>query len=198
MFSIVKRQPNLGNQQTGFKVIGLGLSRTGTTSLNAALGKLGYRSQHYYPAIANDYYNFDKVRAFDGLTDFPGPLLYRELDYEFPNTKFILTTRIEQDWIRSMETHFRIGHSKFGWGPWEKMVHEKGYGLKDGFVFERETLLQAFRNHHREVQDYFRDRPDKLLVLDITNGNPWPALCEFLNVQAPESSFPWKNASPTG
>lgn len=46
--------------------------------------------------------------------------------------------------------------------------------------------------HRNEVSEYFGDRKD-LLVIDVTRGNPWPALCGFLNIPEPGIPFPYLN-----
>ena len=44
--------------------------------------------------------------------------------------------------------------------------------------------------HERRVRAYFADRPDDLLVIDISAGEGWEALCPFLGVPVPDKPFP--------
>lgn len=80
------------------KIFGIGLSKTGTTSLAHALEILGYRTKDY-PGLsryrAGDLSSVDLavVDAYDALTDTPIPSFYRELDQRYPGAKFILTVR---------------------------------------------------------------------------------------------------------
>jgi Sulfotransferase domain len=41
--------------------------------------------------------------------------------------------------------------------------------------------------------EYFKDRSEELLVLNITAGEGWTKLCPFLNKQIPSVSFPRAN-----
>jgi hypothetical protein len=41
--------------------------------------------------------------------------------------------------------------------------------------------------------EYFRDRPDDLLVMDVEKGDNWKELCGFLGIDIPDAPFPWKN-----
>src|SRR5207237_3908 len=52
------------------KVFGIGLSRTGTTSLTRALELLGYRAKHYPTAESH-------FEEYDALTDTPVPVRWR-------------------------------------------------------------------------------------------------------------------------
>jgi Sulfotransferase domain len=44
------------------------------------------------------------------------------------------------------------------------------------------------------VLEYFEDRPEALLTLDITAGENWEKLCSFLGVPVPDVEFPFENA----
>jgi hypothetical protein len=48
------------------------------------------------------------------------------------------------------------------------------------------------------VTAYFKERPEKLLLIDITQHEaPWNPLCEFLAMQVPCVPFPHLNQNPT-
>ncbi|NIQ13131.1 MAG: hypothetical protein GTO02_01590, partial [Candidatus Dadabacteria bacterium] len=79
------------------KIFGIGLSRTGTTSLNKALEILGYKSIHWpsnnqiLTDICDGRFKWDILQTYDALTDIHGAAFYREFDKEYLNSKFILT-----------------------------------------------------------------------------------------------------------
>jgi hypothetical protein len=79
------------------KIFGIGLSRTGTTSLHAALGILGYRSIHY-PQLDRLY---ELVDDHDAASDTPVACSYRQLDARYPGSRFILTVRDFRAWLES-------------------------------------------------------------------------------------------------
>ena len=82
---------------TKAKVFCIGFHKTGTTSLELALKKLGYRVTGSFgtkdPDIAEKVHEmaYAMVPEYDAFEDNPWPILYRELDERFPGSKFILT-----------------------------------------------------------------------------------------------------------
>lgn len=171
------------------KVIGIGLHKTGTSTLGDALIKLGYKvvgarldlteslkKGHIKPAI-------QLAKRFDALQDVPWALLYKELDNAFPNSKFILTERNEDKWLNSILKHFGNRH-------WD--MHEWIYGK--GVAKGNEIIYRnKYRNHNKEVKQYFNNRPNDLLVMSFENGDEWEKLCDFLNIPVPKTKFPHSN-----
>ncbi len=173
------------------KVFGIGFQKTGTTSLGKALEVLGYRVHGVIlfrepdPAIAEKARQraFEVAEAFDAFQDMPWPLFYREFDQRYPQSKFILTLRSSDDWIRSMVRHFGRRTA-----PLRASVY--GAGCPRG---NEARYVERYERHNREVLDYFRDRPDDLLVLNLTEGDGWEKLCPFLNKDIPAAPFPIAN-----
>jgi hypothetical protein len=72
-------------QSENGKIFGIGLSKTGTSSLAQALQILGFRTKDYpgisrYTAGDLSSVDMDVVLAHEALTDTPIPSFYRELD----------------------------------------------------------------------------------------------------------------------
>ena len=93
------------------KIFGLGLSKTGTTSLAHALDILGYKVRDclgitIYRKGQISSIDRTALKNYDALTDTPIPSFYRELDIEFPNSKFILTVRELDAWLNSCKKQF--------------------------------------------------------------------------------------------
>ena len=79
------------------KIFGIGLSKTGTTSLARALEILGYKTRDYlgvtrYSSGDLSSIDLDEIETNDAFTDTPVPSFYRELDSRYPGSKFILTS----------------------------------------------------------------------------------------------------------
>lgn len=170
------------------KVFGVGLSKTGTTSLNKALEILGYRTIHYPPLTSIP----DLFKSFDAGTDTPVACSFEELDSHYPNSKFILTLRDEASWLRSAELHFADRVVK---EPWKRELRHRLYG---GVTWDPARFLRAYRQHNQRVLRYFLDRPGDLLVMNIVAGDGWESLCAFLGVEVPCVPFPRENASIAG
>lgn len=166
------------------KVFGVGLSKTGTTSVTEALRMLGYRTEHYF-------FDLDRIEELDAAMDTPIARAYKELDRKYPGSRFILTVREESSWLRSCA-------DQFSRKPPSRRVRELRLDLYGTPVFEEEALRRAYRRHRRDVSRYFGGRPRDLLVLDVCAGEGWEALCPFLGRSAPATPFPHLNAKDLG
>jgi hypothetical protein len=184
------------------KVIGIGLEKTGTTTLKHALKFLGYNFCHQKDAFFQEKYNtladyavagllkkgsledfYHLASNADAFSDTPWPWLYKELDKKFPGSKFILTVRDEEKWIKSMVKYFGNIHSA---------VREHFYGHGEPFTHESQ-YRETYRKHLQEVQAYFKDRPNDLLVVNWEEDDGWTVLCTFLNKTIPDIPFPHEN-----
>jgi Sulfotransferase domain len=166
------------------KVFCIGLGKTGTTSLKEALRILGYRTIRLT-------LNWQGTTDFDAALPGISAAMYRDLDAAYPGSKFILTVRDMDRWLKSIEHDFerKKGVPKDRAGERYK-IQMLVYGTEE---FDKEKFRQAYLEHERKVLDYFRDRPDDLLVFDITTSADWDRLCAFLNVPLPDTPFPHVN-----
>jgi hypothetical protein len=137
------------------------------------------------PRIATEAFDIASrlVEQFDAFQDNPWPMLYLELDRRYPGSKFILTVRPSDEWIGSVVSHF---------GGSTTPMREWIYGAGD--PRGHETLyVETCERHNAGVLRHFQNRPNDLLVLRITAGDGWGALCPFLGVEAPLTDFPHVN-----
>jgi hypothetical protein len=173
------------------KVFCVGFHKTGTTSLEMALKKLGYRVTGSFgtkdPDIAGKAHAmaYAMVDRFDAFEDNPWPILYRELDERFPGSKFVLTRRPTENWIRSQVKDFASTET-----PMRRWIYGEDAGCPMG---NEDTYTTRYERHNREVQEYFADRPDDLLIIDLPNDDGWSRLCPFLDHDIPNETFPHAN-----
>ena len=184
------------------KVFVIGFHKTGLTSLGAALSLLGYevchRAKPVREVLGHDHMMdllqeknyapiFSIAQSFNAFHDNPWFWLYKELDAEFPKSKFILSTRKEKDWLKSANNYFGTSSSDF-----RQLV----YG--EASMVGNETLyLNRYRRHNEEVRAWFKNRPSQLLELDIIARPGWNTLCNFLHKPVPKSPFPHLNKRPS-
>jgi hypothetical protein len=178
------------------KVFGIGLSRTGTKSLHRALKSLGYRSEHFPAHLLRTMdgmltLDIEGVRHYEAMTDTVTSVFYRQLDEHFPESKFILTVRDVDAWLRSCAAHFAPMDKEPPSTAADKirMLRLLAYGRTD---FDAASFRTTYLEHIEEVQRYFRGR-DNLLVIDVSEGNAWERLCRFLGVESKGEAFPWAN-----
>jgi hypothetical protein len=178
------------------KVFGIGLNKTGTTSLRLACETLGLRHmscrRDLLVAVREGRLEdvFAVVDAYDSFDDWPWPLIYRPLFERYRDSRFVLTVRASPErWLASLKKHAL--HT-------DPVRHCRGlaYGHDYPFGHEREHL--AFYERHGEaVQRFFVERraEDRLLTVCWETGDGWTELCPFLGSPVPDRPFPRANAS---
>lgn len=177
------------------KVFGIGLSRTGTKSLNAALRRLGFDVRHYPmdPVTAREVVTgrpYSLLRRCDGLTDLHAAVRFRALDARYPGSKFVLTTRDKEPWLDSCRRHFAHHRLENDPQPLRSMViklRQQAYGVVE---FDREVFSAAYDRHVEGVLAHFGSRGD-LVVVNIPGGDGWDVLCPFFERPKPEEPFPF-------
>ena len=167
------------------KVFCVGFHKTGTTSLDQALTHLGYTTtgpnwidnphiEEEALALADGL-----IHQFDAFIDNPWPVLYKHLD-QTPASIFILTIRDPESWIKSVVNHFGSTNTQM-----RQWIYGFGYPVGNEDVY-----LKRFIQHNQEVLDHFGDR---ILVLDLFNGDGWDKLCAHLGKEVPKIPFPHLN-----
>lgn len=171
------------------KVICIGMHKTGTTTLGLALIDLGYKVLGARTDLAEILLDgnlekaLEEARPYNALQDVPWALLFKELDKKYPDSKFILTEREESKWMNSVLNHF--GDSDI---PLHKWIY--GTGIAKG---NEDIYIAKYRNHHKEVKAYFKNRPNDLLTISLSEGDGWEKLCGFLGHAIPNKNFPYAN-----
>lgn len=182
------------------KIFGIGFHKTGVTSLAMALSILGFKANKGITQLEKSFgrdkclkaleetdYQFfiDFMDTCDATVDNPWYILYKELDAAFPNSKFILTVREEQQWLRSCQ-HFFKGK--------QNRMHEFIYGQGiNQFEGNESIYLKRYQQHIESVKHYFNGRESDLLVVNWEKGSGWQELCDFLNKPIITLPFPHAN-----
>jgi hypothetical protein len=166
------------------KIFGIGLGRTGTTSLTKALRLLGFTAIHFPTSL-------DQINKHDAATDITVTNSYKKLDTMFPGSKFILTMRERDDWLNSCENYWRQQESKFDQIPFVGQLRQAVYGTT---VFNRQHMNDVYAAHERSVRQHFEKRLDDVLFINFCGSEErWANLCTFLNVAEPNLPFPHHN-----
>lgn len=166
------------------KILGIGLSRTGTTSLAVALNLLGFPAVHYPTRMS-------QIEAHAAATDISVSLIFKKLDRRFPGSCFIMTMRSLKPWLESCERYWEKNAETFARKPFVMKLEKRFYG---GEGFNRRKYIDSRDRHLSDVEEYFRDRANDLLYLDLfENLDPWRSLCAFLDVPTLNGPFPHEN-----
>lgn len=200
------------------KVFCVGRNKTGTTSMASIFRELDLAVAPQRPAerLALEWtkgnytrlLRFVKYRgqAFQDLP-FSLPGCYATMDKAFPGSKFILTVRDSADvWYRSL-TSFHSKKFSDGRLPTKADLQQADY-LYPGFAWEinrilykspeenpyDETVLKAnYEAHNESVVQYFADRPESLLVVNLKDTDAAIRISNFLNTGKTIDRIPWKN-----
>ncbi|MEM9210830.1 MAG: sulfotransferase [Pseudomonadota bacterium] len=185
---LVPRVPMVTRREKLTRIFQIGFNKCGTRSLYRFLQRNGIYSAHFNRGrlAMRMRYNLDvgrkplngRLGQYVGFTDvqriskqqvIEGAMLYRELYHYYPNSYFILNTRDKEGWLRSRQSH--------GAGNYMNR-YMKALRLPD------EAAIMAYWSeqwdiHHRDVPEFFKDKPGRLIVFDIKNDDP-KRLVDFL------------------
>lgn len=191
------------------RVVGAGLPRTGTHSLQTALEQLlggGCYHMREIPghpfdlgdgwnrALAGDVTGLD--RLLDGYVasvDWPASMFWRELSEANPDALILLSVRdTPETWWQSIDaTILPVARAALapGWS--------EGRGLLD--LLERfagtkhwddpATMTAAYERYNAEVRR--NAQPGRLLEWQAAEG--WGPICRALGLPIPDVPFPWTN-----
>ncbi len=184
------------------KVFGIGMMKTGISSLSAALMFLGYKvnwlmgtedgklmmEEIKRPTSTTDY-RLSIMNDYDAMVGIASATWFEQYDRVFPGAKFILHTRDLSDWLDSSERWWASTDDK-----------KVRLTLNNGFVknaaygsweFNKDRFEYLYHRHHREVVGWFKRKyGDKwgkhLLVINFINNDnderKWKKIVKFLKL----------------
>lgn len=191
------------------RVIGSGLGRTGTKSLQTALNLLGFGPCHHMVEVFTHPETMplwieagagrpDWEAIFAGyasMVDYPGAAYWRQLADYYPDAKVLHSVRDPDDWFDSTQaTIFAEGGMParaIASGEGSMAAFFKSFsGGVSGDMHDRAQLTAYFRGHTEAVKAAIA--PERLLVYEMGQG--WAPLCAFLGVAVPDAPYPSENS----
>jgi type II secretion system protein G len=177
------------------KVFGLGLNKTGTSTLGKCLRHFGYRHVSCRRDLLERFRAgdlepiFQVLDEYDSFEDWPFPLMYRELFARCGDgARYILTTRSSpQRWLESLKSHALRT-------PADQQCRTLAYGFDYPHGHESDHLA-FYDRHNADVRAFFRDHHAEHAFLDLCweRGDGWQQLCPFLGLPIPSIPFPHSN-----
>lgn len=201
------------------KVFCIGKNKTGTTSIGKALETLGFKlgDQATAERLIEHWAkrNFDTIIKYcetaDAFQDIPFSLeyTYQVLDYAFPNAKFILTIRNSPElWFESLKRFHtnRLGKGRLPTADDHKndlycykgflwVAHSLNYGIDESMIYNKEHYMKCYQEYNKRVMDYFKYRPNDLLILNVSEEAAMEVLCNFLKIKYNGQKMPHLNKS---
>jgi hypothetical protein len=170
------------------KVFGIGLPRTGTSSLSTALEMMGLKTWHAPPV--GPLTRLDNwTRRFEALTDMHtvSAVACEQIIATHPDALYVLTTRPTDDWFASITSFYASA------SVWTRLV--PGYSRMRSLALGlRRNDLETYNN---AIVDTFTSmgKRDQLLVLNVSDHDAWARLRAFVNGgeqdnQQPHTPFP--------
>ncbi|MDD5271542.1 MAG: hypothetical protein PHU14_02365 [Methylovulum sp.] len=194
------------------KIFGIGLSKTGTTSLAESVKLIGYRTDHWVNHDRdNKIIDWDEILSYDALFDTPIAFLFELLHFAFPDAYFIYSHRDINLWADSANTHF---HCAKNFSAFKQLcLNGNGKGdIVDSALWRIihltlyancSSYYDAYKIHEERVASFFSTHPSAhLLNIDITGPTlsgpeKWEAIRGYLQLddkQIPLLPFPKQNS----
>lgn len=196
----------------------IGRNKTGTTSLKVAFEKLGYRvgrqrtaeilyDQFYFKSEFEPIVRYCQSAQVFQDVPFSCPETYKYLDKAFPGSKFILTVRDDaEQWYSSISRFHAKKFGKDGRIPTTEDLKKASYvrrgfsyntvllhGTTDLDPYDKAAMMAHYKQHNRDVIEYFKDRPNDLLVLNLSEDGAYQKFLDFLDIKSSFTEFPWEN-----
>lgn len=195
------------------KVFVIGFNKTGTTSMSKALKDMGYvvAPQNWGEHITIPYILGDKEKLYK-LTDryeafqdnpFTLPSIYKDLYSRYSDAKFILTIRKDPDtWYNSIvRFHTNLFSSDKNRPPnatdlktafyvengWLYKMMKFKFNVSDQNMYDKQKLINRYNSHIIQTTNFFKNNPNRLLVLDLSSEDSYKKLCEFLGKKYDEN-----------
>jgi hypothetical protein len=188
------------------KVVGSGLGRTGTKSMQTALNMLGFGPCHHMVEVfmhpesmplwveaAEGRPNWDLIfKDYQSMVDYPGAAYWRQLADHYPDAKVLHTVRDPDKWFESTQATIFSPTSpatQAQSGP-QAAFFASFMGPMREHLNDRAWMTDYFRRHTEEVKTAIA--PERLLVYEVGEG--WDRLCRFLGVAVPDAPYPSENS----
>jgi hypothetical protein len=166
------------------KIIGIGLPKTGTTSLATALQVLGCEHVTHRPDLLLQRYRrsgrWDMGRSGAVMDINPWPLY--AIRRAYPDALLVHTHRDIDSWLASCEVHFSRDPEYNPEGRLEI------FGVTR---YVAEVFADTHKQHGGFVRHFFNTDTGPHINLEAKQG--WEPLCKALRVPVPEIPYPHEN-----
>ena len=190
------------------KVVGSGLGRTGTKSMQTALNMLGFGPCHHMVEVfahpesmplwidaSEGRPDWDLIfKDYQSMVDYPGAAFWRQIADHYPDAKVLHTVRDPDKWFELDPGH----HLRSAGQPGGRAARACRSASSSSFMGpmrehldDRAFMTDYFRKHTEAVKAAIA--PERLLIYEVGEG--WDRLCKFLGVPVPDAPYPSENST---
>jgi hypothetical protein len=200
------------------KIFCIGYNKTGTSSLSEIFFQNGFsvapqqpfecNMESYYfdsydtivKMIKNDYYQY----SFFQDVPFSMPNFYKTLYENFPHAKFILSVRDDEKvWYQSLvKFHKKVfknfkNPTEISWTyrGWVFKMLTQSYGAPKYNPYDYNYLTKSYLKHIEDVENFFKDKKNSLIKINLKDPNLIDKLETFLDVGFENRKVPHLNKS---
>ena len=189
------------------RVIGAGVGRTGTTSLQAALeillGGRCYHMHEVFPRAAHDVPVWHQaalgqmpdwqefLRDWVAAIDWPACAYWEEIAQTFPEALIVLSHRDAEAWWKSASNTIFPACTQAEDSPWRRMVWDMFEHRFTKKIDNREAAISAYEAHNA----YVRAHAPAARLLEWQASEGWAPLCRALDLPVPDQPFPHANST---
>ena len=213
--NIIKQNIINHNLMINNKIICVGQAKTGTKTLKRIFEQLGkktsgdplcfLKNNSDYITINDVHIDTDNffnnigylhknLEMFDFFHDVPYSFNYELIDKQYPDSKFILTIRDEEEWFKSL-FYYQLLPNAITFSILNIVFHHE-------IILEehKEEVIGLYRKYNNDVITYFKDTPEKLLIINLCDKNEnklmiIQKICDFTNLITPNNFvFPHENS----
>jgi hypothetical protein len=182
------------------------MNKTGTTSISKTLSDLNFKLSPQYigESLMDEYMNNDINRLilyidrYEAFQDNPFSVtgIHEMLYYYYPNSKFVLTIRDNaEEWYNSLvRFHTNLFSSDKRFPPskndlmnstyinksWIYRVMKYKFNAPDNDMYNKKILIDRYNIHNNKIINFFSDKKEQLLVINLKHENSYEKFCNFL------------------
>ncbi len=134
------------------------------------------------------------------IADTPVFADYQLLDKQYPDSKFIYLDRDIESWVRSVKSLLRqmsepLIYNRGNFPEEVKRCYRAVFGELTLENYQNDEYLRTcFSRHKQACLEYFKDRPESLLVIELANDDDFPRVFKFVGYPSRAGAFPRFNA----
>jgi hypothetical protein len=64
------------------------------------------------------------------------------------------------------------------------------YFFEEANMYDMQKLIDIYESHIKNVKTYFKNKPEKLIIIDVSKKEDLIKLCNWLDIKTEMDSFP--------